>query len=72
MSSIDVDLRVLGTFLTKLNLLGQKPLINLKRKRSKAVTSDPRVMTEIKIFPTNETFTHWTLVYEVGAVANKR
>ena len=60
MSTIHVDLGVFVTFLTTLNLFGQKPFISLKLKRSKAVTPDPRVMTEIKISPTNETFTHWT------------
>jgi hypothetical protein len=30
--------------LTKLNMLGQKPLIILKSKRSKSVTTDPRVI----------------------------
>jgi hypothetical protein len=40
---------------------GQKLLISLKGERGKEFTLNPRVMTDIKIFPTDETFTHLTL-----------
>jgi len=41
-------------------MFGQKLLISLKGERSKEFTLDPRVMTDIKIFPTDETFTQLT------------
>jgi hypothetical protein len=51
---------VLTTFLTKSNMFGQKLLMSSNRKRRKEFTLNPRVMTDIKIFPTDETFTHLT------------
>jgi hypothetical protein len=41
-------------------MFGQKPLICLKRKRSKEFTLDPRIMTDIEVFPTDQAFTRWT------------
>jgi len=41
-------------------MFGQKLLISLKGERSKEFTLNPRVMTDIKIFPTDETFTQLT------------
>jgi hypothetical protein len=48
------------TFLTKSNMFGQKLLISLKGERSKEFTLNPRVMTDIKIFPTDKTVAMWT------------
>jgi hypothetical protein len=41
-------------------MFGQELLISLKDVRGKEFTLNPRVMTDIKIFPTDETFTHLT------------
>jgi hypothetical protein len=52
------ELGFLDTFHT--DMFGEKPIINLKRKRSKEFTLNPRVMTDIKIFPTDDSFTQLT------------
>ncbi len=47
-------------FLTESNMFGQKLIIRLEWKRGKEFTTNLRVMTDIEIFPTDETLTHRT------------
>ena len=60
MLSKRLELGVPNSSLTKSNMLGQELLISLKRNCSEEFTWNPRVVTNIKIFPTDETFTQWT------------
>ncbi len=53
-------LGVLDVFLTESNMFGQKLLISLEYKWGEEFTPNPRVMTDIEIFPTDETLTHRT------------
>jgi hypothetical protein len=39
-------------------MLGQESFISLKGKRSEKLTPNPRIVTDIKILPTDKTFTH--------------
>jgi hypothetical protein len=41
-------------------MFGQKLLISLELKWGKEFTTNPRVIHDIEIFPTDETVTHWT------------
>ena len=41
-------------------MFSEKLLIALKCKRSKELMPDPRIVPDVKIFPTDKTFTHLT------------
>jgi hypothetical protein len=60
-----LELGVLDPILTRSNMCRQKLLIVSKCtvERCKESTMDLRIMTDIKVFPTDETFTQWTRMF---------